>query len=191
MSGVIDLSDVIAKVDISVLIGLSTAPNSFNESIVREMSRKIRRPVILPRSNPTEKSEAKPYDLICWSGGRAIVATGSPFAPVQYEGRNLTIAQCNNTYIFPAVGLGVVASQACRITDSMMMVAAHALAGSSPAIVDPWGPLLPPLAEIRKSSLAIAVAVAEEAQNDGVAPAISNDELLRRVQTNQWMPRYD
>jgi malate dehydrogenase (oxaloacetate-decarboxylating) len=186
----IGLADVIAKIDASVLIGLSTVPGSFTEPIIREMARKTQRPIVLPLSNPTEKSEAKPEDLIRWSGGRALVATGSPFAPVLYEGRSIAIAQCNNVYIFPAVGLGVVASRATRITDGMMLAAARILAEYSPALADPGASLLPPLTDVRRSSLAIAIAVAAEAQRGGVAPATSEEELVRRVRETQWVPQY-
>jgi malate dehydrogenase (oxaloacetate-decarboxylating) len=135
-NGHIGLADVIAKIEATILIGLSTVGGPFSESIVREMARKVERPIIFPLSNPTSKSEAKADDLIRWTNGRALVATGSPFAPVRYEGRTIPIAQCNNVYIFPAMGLGVVASGARRVTDAMMLAAARALAGNSPALKD-------------------------------------------------------
>ena len=119
-NGQIALGDVISRIDASILIGLSTVSGSFTEPIVREMARKVPRPIILPLSNPTEKSEANAEDLIRWTDGRALLATGSPFAPVRYAGRQITVAQCNNVYIFPAVGLGVVASRARRVTDGML-----------------------------------------------------------------------
>jgi malate dehydrogenase (oxaloacetate-decarboxylating) len=189
-SGLIGLADVIARIDASVLIGLSTVSGSFTEPIIREMTRKSHRPIILPLSNPTEKSEATPEDLICWSEGRALVATGSPFAPVRHEGRNIAIAQCNNIYIFPAVGLGAVASRATRVTDGMMQAAARTLAGDSPALADPGAPLLPPLSDVRRTSLAIAIAIGAEAQRSGVAPGTSQEELVRRVHETQWTPQY-
>ncbi len=139
-----DLADVIAKIDATILIGLSTACGAFTEPIVREMARKVNRPIILPLSNPTEKSEATAGDLIRWTEGRALVATGSPFAPVNYGGRVYPIAQCNNVYIFPGVGLGVGASGARRVTDGMLTAAARALAEHSPALADSAGRLLPP-----------------------------------------------
>src|SRR5208337_2960312 len=111
-NGHIGLSDVIGKIDATILIGLSTVGGAFSEPIVREMARKVERPIIFPLSNPTSKSEAKADDLIPWTDGRALVATGSPFAPVSFSGRKIPIAQCNNVYIFPAMGLGVVASGA-------------------------------------------------------------------------------
>jgi len=189
-SGQITLSGVISKIDATILIGLSTVANSFTEPIVREMARKVRRPIIFPLSNPTVKSEATAEDLIRWTDGQALVATGSPFAPVDYAGRKITIAQCNNVYIFPAVGLGVVASRASRVTDSMMEAAARALGEHSPALDDPSEPLLPPLKEVRRVAFSIAVSVAMEAQRIGVAPRTSEDDIVRRVKATQWFPQY-
>jgi malate dehydrogenase (oxaloacetate-decarboxylating) len=184
------LIDVIQQVHATVLIGLSTVGGAFSEPVVREMTRKVARPIILPLSNPTSKSEAKAEDLIYWTDGRALVATGSPFAPVSYNGRTIPIAQCNNVYIFPAIGLGVVASGARRVTESMMLAAARALGATSPALRDPSGSLLPPLTDIRRAAADIAHAVGIEAQRNGVAPKTSEDELRRRVQETQWMPAY-
>jgi malate dehydrogenase (oxaloacetate-decarboxylating) len=155
------------------------------------MARKVDRPIIFPLSNPTIKSEAAAGDLIRWTEGRALVATGSPFAPVAYEGRNFPIAQCNNVYIFPAMGLGLIAARARRVTDAMMLAAARALAANSPAIEDPQGSLLPRLAEIRRVAVEIAVAVGREAQKDNLAPVVSDEELRRRVIATQWTPAYE
>jgi malate dehydrogenase (oxaloacetate-decarboxylating) len=154
------------------------------------MARKAERPIIFPLSNPTSKSEAKADDLIRWTDGRALVATGSPFAPVSYGGRKIPIAQCNNIYIFPAMGLGVVASGARRVTEPMMLASARALGGNSPAVKDPSASLVPRLADIRRVAAEIAFAVGIEAQKNGVAPKISEDELLQRVLKTQWMPAY-
>ena len=189
-NGQIALGDVISRIDASILIGLSTVSGSFTEPIVREMARKVPRPIILPLSNPTEKSEANAEDLIRWTDGRALLATGSPFAPVRYAGRQITVAQCNNVYIFPAVGLGVVASRARRVTDGMMEVAARTLGELSPALRDASAPLLPPLRDIREVAVAIAIAVGFEAQRVGVAPKTSEEELIRRVREGQWTPKY-
>src|SRR4029450_7306830 len=115
--GNIGLADVIGSIDATILIGLSTVGGAFTEPIVREMARKVQRPVIFPLPTPTTRSEASPEDLLGWTGGRALVATGSPYGPVRYEGRTIPIAQCNNVFIFPAVGLGVVASGAKRGTE--------------------------------------------------------------------------
>jgi malate dehydrogenase (oxaloacetate-decarboxylating) len=188
--GHIELVDVIARLEATILIGLSTVGGAFTEPIVREMARKVPRPIIFPLSNPTSKSEAKADDLIRWTDGRALVATGSPFPPVSYGGRTIPIAQCNNVYIFPAMGLGVVASGARRVTDAMMLAAARALAGNSPALKDSSASLLPPLTDIRRVAAQIAIAVGIEAQKDGLAPKMPENELRQRVITTQWTPAY-
>lgn len=188
--GEVGLADVIGQVEATVLIGLSTVAGAFTEAIVREMARKMERPVIFPLSNPTAHSEAAPDDLIRWTGGRALVATGSPYPPVQFEGRLIPIAQCNNVFIFPAVGLGVVASGARRVTDGMMLAAARALGEQSPARKDPSGSLLPALRDVRDVARAIATAVALEAQDAGVAPKTSPEALRDRVAAAQWTPQY-
>jgi malate dehydrogenase (oxaloacetate-decarboxylating) len=189
-NGHIGLADVIGKIEATILIGLSTVGGAFTETIVREMARKIERPIIFPLSNPTIKSEAKADDLIRWTEGRALVATGSPFAPVSYGGRTIPIAQCNNVFIFPAMGLGVVASGASRVTDAMMLAAARALAGNSPALKDSSASLLPPLSDIRRVAAEIAVAVGMEAQKDDVAPKMSQEKLHQLVIATQWTPAY-
>ena len=189
-NGNIGLADVIGKIDATILIGLSTVSGAFSEQMVREMARKVERPIIFPLSNPTSRAEARAEDLIRWTDGRALVATGSPFAPVSYCGRKIPIAQCNNIYIFPAMGLGVVASGARRVTEPMMLAAARTLAGNSPALKDPSASLLPPLTELRRVAAEIAVAVGMEAQKDGNAPKISEDALRERVLKTQWTPAY-
>ena len=188
--GQVGLGDVIKKVEATILIGLSTVGGAFSEPMVREMARKTERPVIFPLSNPTAKSEAKAEDLIHWTDGRALVATGSPFPPVSYGGRRIPIAQCNNVYIFPAMGLGVVASRARKVTEPMLLAAARALGANSPALKDPSASLLPALTEIRRVTADIAVAVGIEAQKDGVAPKVSEEELRRSVTETQWTPAY-
>jgi malate dehydrogenase (oxaloacetate-decarboxylating) len=184
------LADVIGKIDATILIGLSTVGGAFSEAIVREMARKVERPIIFPLSNPTVKSEATAEDLIRWTDGRALVASGSPFASVNYGGRKIPITQCNNVYIFPAMGLAVVASRAQRVTEQMMLTAARALGANSPALKDPSGPLLPPLKDLRRVAAEIAVAVGLEAQKNGVAPKVSENELRQRVRETQWTPAY-
>ncbi|HSM85925.1 MAG TPA: malic enzyme-like NAD(P)-binding protein, partial [Candidatus Limnocylindrales bacterium] len=135
-------------------------------------------------------SEAIPEDLIRWTEGRALVATGSPFAPVSYGGATFQTAQCNNVFVFPAVGLGLVASRARRVTDGMMIVAARTLARHSPTAVDPTCSLLPAVADLREVALEIALAVGLEAQNAGVAPQTSREELRERVKAARWDPVY-
>jgi malate dehydrogenase (oxaloacetate-decarboxylating) len=198
-NGTIGLSEVIHEIRATILIGLSTVANSFKEPMVREMARKIERPIIFPLSNPTDCSEAHPADLLRWTHGRALVATGSPFAPVAVAGRMIRISQCNNVYIFPAVGLGVVASRpfpdsagATRITDGMMIAAARTLAEHSPALEDPNAPLLPELKDIRRIAIEVAFAVASEAERSGAAPgSVSSPSSLRsRILASQWSPAY-
>jgi malate dehydrogenase (oxaloacetate-decarboxylating) len=186
----IGLADVIEKINATILIGLSTAHGAFSESIVREMARKVKRPIIFPLSNPTSKSEATAGDLIRWTEGRALVATGSPFAPVPCGGRDIPIAQCNNIYIFPAIGLGVVAAGARRVTDTMILAAARALGEKSPALADPSASLLPRLRDLRDVAAHIAIAIGRQAQRDGVAPQTSDAELRERVAATQWTPDY-
>jgi malate dehydrogenase (oxaloacetate-decarboxylating) len=189
-NGHLGLAEVIGTINATILIGLSTVGGAFSESIVREMARKVQRPIIFPLSNPTSKSEAKPDDLIRWTDGRALVATGSPFSAVHYAGKTIPIAQCNNVFIFPAMGLGVVASRARRVTDAMMLAAARKLAENSPALKDSSASLLPPVTDIRRVAAEIATAVGMQAQNDGVAPKLSGDELRQRVAATQWVPAY-
>lgn len=181
------LAEVIGAVDATILIGLSTARGAFTEPIVREMARKTARPIIFPLSNPTERSEATAEDLIGWTEGRALVASGSPFAPVKFGDRAIPISQCNNVYVFPAVGLGVVASQARRVTDGMMQAAARALAEHSN---NANGALLPPLHELRPVAVEIAMAVGLEAQRAGVAPLTTSESLREMVTATQWTPQY-
>ena len=180
------LAEVIANVDNPILIGLSTAGGAFTEEIVRKMAAKVERPIIFPLSNPTDRSEAKAADLVNWTDGRAIIATGSPFDPVRHHDRWIPIAQCNNVYVFPALGLGIVAAGARRVTDSMILAAARALAENSPA----ESTLLPNLRDLRGVAREMAVAVGIEAQAAGVAPKTSLEELRRRVIASQWSPEY-
>lgn len=189
-NGHVGLADVIGNIEATILIGLSTAGGAFKEAIVREMASKVERPIIFPLSNPTTKSEATADDLIRWTEARALVATGSPFAPVNYGGRTIPIAQCNNVYIFPAIGLGVVASGARRVTDAMMLAAARALAENSPTLKDSSASLLPPLTDIRRVTAEIALAVGLEAQKEGFAPKTTEEELRQQVIRNQWTPAY-
>jgi malate dehydrogenase (oxaloacetate-decarboxylating) len=188
--GQIGLAEVISKIDATVLIGLSTVKGMFSESIVREMARKTERPIIFPLSNPTSHSEAEPANLLAWTEGRALVATGSPFAPVKYDGKTIEIAQCNNVFIFPAVGLGVVGSGANRVTDKMLLAAARALGDHSPALDDSAGSLLPRLNTIREVALHIAYAVGTKAQEEGSAPASEPQTLRKKLTESQWFPEY-
>ena len=188
--GRIGLADVIGQVPATILIGLSTVGGAFTEAIVREMACKVDRPIIFPLSNPTDRSEATPGDLLRWTDGRALVATGSPFPPVEYGGRRWTIAQCNNVFIFPAVGLGLVASGARRVTDGMLAAAARALSEQSPAASDTAAPLLPDVRDLRRVAIEIAVAVGLEAQRAGLAPRTTPEMLRSEAVERQWVPDY-
>jgi malate dehydrogenase (oxaloacetate-decarboxylating) len=184
------LLDVVKNVKPSILIGTSAQPGSFTEDIIREMARHVERPVIFPLSNPTSKSEAVPMDLINWTDGRALVATGSPFPPVVFEKRLMKIGQCNNAFVFPGVGLGVLASGARRVTNEMFVGAARALAEFSPAVHDPSESLYPALEHVRKVSRCVALAVGAEAVRSGLADTITREQLARRVEAMMWVPRY-
>jgi malate dehydrogenase (oxaloacetate-decarboxylating) len=190
LAGAAQLADVVHHVDVGVLLGLSTAAGAFTEDIVREMAGKAERPIIFPLSNPTSRSEAHPAELDHWTDGRALIATGSPFAPVRRNGIERPIAQCNNVYIFPAMGLAVTAAQATRVTDEMMRVAAATLGDASPALSDPDQPLLPAWPDVPSVAMRIAHAVAAQAVTDGVAPKRSDDELTQRIAQVHWTPEY-
>jgi malate dehydrogenase (oxaloacetate-decarboxylating) len=181
--------EVVKNVHPTILIGTSGQPRAFTEEIVREMAEHVARPVIFPLSNPTSKSEATPAELLKWTHGRALVATGSPFAPVNYEGRLLQIGQCNNAFIFPGVGLGVIASGASRVTDAMFSAAARVLSEFSPALSTADGPLFPSLEGVREISYRVALAVGEEAVRAGLT-STSLNSLERAVTNKMWAPRY-
>jgi malate dehydrogenase (oxaloacetate-decarboxylating) len=174
----------------TILIGTSAQPGAFTEEIVREIARHVERPVIFPLSNPTSKSEAMPADLIAWTDGRALVATGSPFAPVLFNGAKIEIGQCNNSFIFPGVGLGVIASGARRVTDAMFSAAASVLSEFSPAVQTPGAALYPRLENVREISQAVALNVGLEAQRAGLAEATSLDVLKDRIRQKMWKPHY-
>ena len=190
LSGPAELADVVHHVDVGVLLGLSTAAGAFTEDIVREMAGKTERPIIFPLSNPTSRAEARPAELDRWTDGRALIATGSPFAPLQRNGVEYLVAQCNNVYIFPAMGLAVTAAQATRVTDEMMRVAASTLGDASPALADPDQPLLPAWTDLPDIAVRIAHAVAAQAVADGVAPKRSDEELTDRITQVRWIPDY-
>ncbi|MFL6216575.1 MAG: NAD-dependent malic enzyme [Blastocatellia bacterium] len=186
----VTFADVVRNLHPSVLIGTSAQPGTFTKEIVIDMAEHVERPIIFPLSNPTSKSEAVPIDLIDWTDGRAFVATGSPFPAVVYDKRVIHIGQCNNAFIFPGVGLGVIASGARRVTDAMFVAAARALAEFSPALHDETAALFPALEEVRKVSRRVALAVAQEAQRAGLAPHLAREETEARIEQKMWMPCY-
>ncbi len=188
--GRVNLLDVVINVQPSVLIGVSGQAGLFTKSVIEAMQANCEYPLILPLSNPTSQVEAQPVDLLRWTAGKALVATGSPFPAVDMGDHEIEIAQCNNSYIFPGVGLGVITAKASRITDSMMMAASKALADASPIAQTGQGALLPPLERIRDVSKLIARAVVLQAIADGVALPIPEDLIDQKVDKNFWEPEY-
>jgi malate dehydrogenase (oxaloacetate-decarboxylating) len=186
--GRIGLAEVVARSRPTMLIGTSTQPGAFTEAIVTEMAAHVRRPIIMPLSNPTSHSEARPADLIAWTEGRALIATGSPFEPVPYRGVSYQIAQANNALIFPGLGLGVTVSRARRISDGMLAAAARALADLSEPDT-PGAPVLPPVTSLRAVSAAVAAAVARAAQAEGLA-GVALDDPDGQVRRAMWVPAY-
>jgi malate dehydrogenase (oxaloacetate-decarboxylating) len=189
-NGEISLLDVIRHAKPSVLIGVSGQAGAFTEEAVREMARNTSRPVIFPLSNPNSHSEATPQDLMDWTDGRALIGTGSPYDPVTVAGRKTHVAQTNNSYIFPGLALGIVASKARRVTDGMIKAAAQELVRQSPTQKDRQGNLLPPIADARRLGRAIAQAVGRQAIVDGVAQVTDAEALDRELQANIWEPEY-
>lgn len=188
--GSIGLLETVTQVKPTVLIGVSAQPGAFTQAIVQTMARNTPRPIILPLSNPTSKIEATPADILAWTDGKALVATGSPFLDVPHKGINHAIGQCNNSYIFPGVGLGIIASRARKVTDAMFQAAARALALETPAAHEIGAPLLPRLTSIRNVSLGVAYAVAKQAIADGVAEPLTSDEIRYSIARHSWHPRY-
>ena len=184
------LAEVVANTHPTILLGAAAQPNAFDERTVRAMARHVERPIIFPLSNPTAKSEASPADLLAWTEGRGLVATGSPYADVEYGGRRIAISQCNNMFIFPGVGLGVIASQARRVTDGMFLAAARALSAHAPIRASADGALYPPLDQARVVARDVARAVAMAAMREGVATERSADEVEQCLDSCVWAPHY-
>ncbi len=186
----IDLLEVVRHTHPTILLGTAARKGAFSEEVVREMASHVERPVIFPLSNPTEKSEATPADLLRWTEGRALVATGSPFPDVEISGHATRIGQCNNMFIFPGMGLGVLASGARRVTEGMFLAAARALSAVAPSRSDRQASLYPHVESARDASRAVARAVAREAVRDEVAQRRDAQELAQRVDAMMWEPRY-
>ncbi len=186
----IGLLDVVSNAHPTVLIGVSGQAGAFTESVVRTMARDVERPVIFPLSNPTSRSEATPEQLMAWSEGRVLIGTGSPFPPLHWNGSTRKVNQTNNSYVFPGIGLGVLAAGARRITDAMFMVAGKTVAAMSPTVTDKEGLLLPPVTDLRRVAVAVAKAVARQAQADGVAEPCDADALDARIAARVWEPHY-
>jgi malate dehydrogenase (oxaloacetate-decarboxylating) len=188
--GAIDMLDVIENAKPTALIGVTGQPGIFTEEMVRAMAQVAQRPIIFPLSNPTSRSEATPADIMRWTGGRALIGTGSPFPPVERNGKLVPVDQCNNSYIFPGAGLGVLAVRARRVSDGMFMAAAKALAQMSPVHRDREARLLPPLTRIREVSVAVAAAMAMQACKEGLAEECDEATISQRIHANVWEPVY-
>jgi len=186
----ISLLDVVNNAKPTVLIGVSGAPGVFSEEIIKMMHSHCSRPIIFPLSNPTSRVEATPKDLLHWTKGQALVATGSPFEPVVVEDETFEIAQCNNSYIFPGIGLGVLAAGAKRVSNEMLMASSRALAECSPLALEGEGPLLPPLEEIHQVSKHIAFAVGKVAIEQGHALPCTDELLEQSIEDNFWTAEY-
>jgi malate dehydrogenase (oxaloacetate-decarboxylating) len=189
-NGEISLLDVVRNAKPSVLIGVSGQPGAFSEEVVREMAKHTDRPVIFPLSNPTSRSEATAQDLMDWTGGRALVGTGSPFEPVNVGGKKIPVTQTNNSYIFPGLALGIIASKAKLVTDTMVKAAAEELVRQLPTQKDKNASLLPPISDARKIGRLIGEAVGRQAIKDGQAQVADEDALSRELQANIWDPVY-
>jgi malate dehydrogenase (oxaloacetate-decarboxylating) len=188
--GRVGLADVMANAHPTVLIGTSGQAHAFSEAVVRTMAEHVQRPVIFPLSNPTERAEATPADLDAWTEGRAVIGTGSPFPPVKRNGREFRIDQTNNAYVYPGIGLGAIATDARRISDRMFLAAARTIADNSPAKRDPQANLLPPLVDIRKLTFQVALAVARQAQAEGLADPMSDEAITAAIKAKMWDPVY-
>jgi malic enzyme len=186
-----DLETVVRHVAPTVLIGTTGVAGSFTETAIREMAARVAAPIVMPLSNPTANAEATPSDVLAWTAGRGLVASGSPFAPVPVGGRRRMVGQANNVFIFPGFGLGAIASQPREITDRMFLAAAVRLAGAVSTDQFDQGALYPRLADLRKVSRAIAIAVATEAHRAGLARAGDPDRVEQDVDAAMWEPRYE
>jgi malate dehydrogenase (oxaloacetate-decarboxylating) len=185
-----NLMDIINNTQPSILIGVSGQPGLFTEEVIRQMLAGCSRPVILPLSNPSQHVEAHPQDVVTWTDGKAIVATGSPFEQIEHNGENFEISQCNNSYIFPGLGLGVISCKAKLVSDEMLMVASTTLAELSPGQEDQSSAVLPPLTALPQISRKIAFTVARTAIAQDLARDMTDDELLASIERNFWSPVY-
>lgn len=190
----IDLLTVIKYVKPNILVGCSTRPGSFTKEIAQEMASHVERPIIFPLSNPTRLHEARPSDLNEWTQGRALIATGSPFPPVTYNGKEYEIAECNNCHVYPGIGLGCVLSRARRMTDDMIVAAAHGLAELSPALQDSDKALLPDIKDVRETSINVAMKVIQQCVREGlnrVRSIPTNEKDLKQwIEDQMWKPEY-
>jgi malic enzyme len=185
-----ELLDVVRAVRPTILIGTTATAGTFTEPIIREMARHVERPIVLPLSNPTSKTECAPEDVIVWTGGRALVATGSPFPPVRFDGSTRLVGQANNAFVFPGLGLGCILSEAHEVTDGMFLAAAMTLADCVTADRLQQGALYPDPSELRLVSRRIAVGVMRQARAEQVGRIIEDDEIEDLVTESMWYPEY-
>jgi malate dehydrogenase (oxaloacetate-decarboxylating) len=186
----ITLFDVVKNAQPTILIGVSAQPHVFTEEVIKTMASTVERPIIFPLSNPTSRCEATPDNLIHWTEGRAIIATGSPFSSVEYNGNKYPIAQCNNVYIFPGVGLGIIACQSPKVTEKMFIKAADILSDHAPMLKNPIAGIFPGLEELRAVSRQIAIAVGKVAEDEELVPKSTHEQIERRVDASMWFPEY-
>ncbi|CUA85554.1 NAD-dependent malic enzyme [Pseudidiomarina woesei] len=184
------LLDVMHCAKPGVLIGVSGQPGLFTEQVIRAMQQYTEQPIIFPLSNPSRQIEAHPAHVVEWTNGNAIIATGSPYDAVKFQGQEYPIAQCNNSYIFPGIGLGVIAVKARSISDEMLMAASNTLAEASPRVLGESNQLLPGITNIAELSKKIAFNVAKVAQQQGLALEVSDETLRQRIDANFWKPEY-
>jgi malate dehydrogenase (oxaloacetate-decarboxylating) len=184
------LQDVIQNARAGVLIGVSGQAGLFTEEVIKAMHLRCEQPIIFPLSNPSKKIEAIPKDIIEWTNGKAIIATGSPFEPVFYKDESYAIPQCNNSYIFPGIGLAIVAANITRISDEMLMKASEILAAESPIMKTGKGSILPPLSDIAHLSKKIAFGIGKLAQEQKLAEKMSDEQLDKNIEANFWLPEY-
>lgn len=188
--GNITLADTVRNVSPTVLVGVSAQGGAFTEQIIRDMASKVDRPIVFPLSNPTDKVEARPEDIIRWTEGSALVGTGSPFEPVEFGGKKHYITQVNNSYVFPGMGLGAIAVKARRVTDGMFIATAEALANMSPAITGKGTGLLPAISEMREVSIILAIALAKQARDEGLTDNLTDAQIEQMVRDKMWEPAY-
>jgi len=184
------LRDVMNCAKPDILIGVSGVAGLFTEAVIKAMKKNCQLPIIMPLSNPIRQIEARPEQIIEWTDGQVIIATGSPFKPIEYKGKTYPVAQCNNSYIFPGIGLGVLAVKAQRISDDMLRIASETLAAASPLANTGEGGILPPLTQLSELSKKIAFEVAKVAMRQGHALELDDATLLRKIEANFWKPEY-